>query len=207
MDYNYLISAITGYLFGCFQASYFVGILVNKIDIREHGSTNAGASNVTMVMGFKWGVVVAVLDILKGSAAVWLSQFLFPGQIEFAFIAGICAILGHIYPFFMKFQGGKGIATLIGMFLALNWQLGLIILGIQVVISLATDYVAAGSLVLYVALPVMVYYFDFSQLCILLSLLMMVIGIYKHIPNARRIKNGTEPKIRATLSKKKSKAD
>ena len=207
MDYNYLISAITGYLFGCFQASYFVGILVNKIDIREHGSTNAGASNVTMVMGFKWGVVVAVLDILKGSAAVWLSQFLFPGQIEFAFIAGICAILGHIYPFFMKFQGGKGIATLIGMFLALNWQLGLIILGIQVVISLATDYVAAGSLVLYVALPVMVYYFDFSQLCILLSLLMMVIGIYKHIPNAGRIKNGTEPKIRATLAKKKSKAD
>ena len=202
MDYNYIAGAVIGYLSGCLQSSYFVGRLVNKIDIREHGSTNAGASNVTMVMGAKWGVVVGILDILKGAAAVWITCYFFPGNTDYIFISGIFAILGHIYPFFLGFRGGKGIATLIGMFLALNWQLGLIFLAIQIILSLLTDYVAVGSVILYLSLPILVYYYHYSQLCVLFSALMLFIGMYKHIPNIQRIWKGTEPKIRSTLKKK-----
>ena len=101
MNSTFIISAVIGYLFGCIQASYFIGKFVRKIDIRKHGTTNAGASNVTMVMGFKWGLLAGLIDVLKASAAVWTVSAVYPNVQDAALIAGFFAVIGHIYPFFM----------------------------------------------------------------------------------------------------------
>ncbi len=202
MDFTLIISAIIGYLFGCIQTSFFIGKFVRKIDIRQHGTTNAGASNVTMVMGFKWGLFAGLIDVLKASAAVWTVNAIYPGSLDSALIAGFFAVMGHIYPFFMGFKGGKGIASLIGMYLAIDWRFGLIILGIQVIASLATDLVTVGSVLLYIALPFLTIYFGHPIFGIYISLILLMIGIYKHYPNIIRVIKKEEPRIRAVLFKK-----
>ncbi len=203
MEIQFIYSALIGYLFGCIQASYFIGKLIRKIDIREHGTANAGASNVTMVMGFKWGMVTGFVDVLKAMAAVWVVQVLYPASAESMFVAGTFAVLGHIYPFFLKFKGGKGIASLIGMFLAMDLEIGLWLLLIQVAVSLVTDYVAVGSLLLYISLPLFVYFSGYPPLGLVLSMVLTAIGLYKHYPNLTRIISRKEPRVRAVLWGKK----
>jgi len=203
MDIILVVSAIVGYLFGCIQASYFIGKFVRRIDIRQHGSTNSGASNVTMVMGLKWGLIAGFIDMLKASAAVWVVRAVYPGSDDALFIAGFFAVMGHIYPFFMGFRGGKGIASLIGMYLAVDWRFGLIILGIQVVASAVTDLVTTGSVILYLSLPFLTIYYGYSPTALYISLVLVVIGLYKHYPNMIRILKKEEPRIRAVLFKKK----
>lgn len=202
MNTALIISAVIGYLFGCIQASYFIGKFVRKIDIRKHGTTNAGASNVTMVMGFKWGLLAGLLDVLKASAAVWTVNVVFPNAQDAALIAGFFAVIGHIYPFFLGFKGGKGIASLIGMYLAYDWRIGLIILCIQVVASAITDLVTVGSVLLYISLPILTIYYGYSTLGLYISIILIVIGIYKHYPNIIRVIKKEEPHIRAVLLKK-----
>ncbi len=203
MDIILVVSAIVGYLFGCIQASYFIGKFVRRIDIRQHGSTNSGASNVTMIMGLKWGLIAGFIDMLKASAAVWVVRAVYPGSDDALFIAGFFAVMGHIYPFFMGFRGGKGIASLIGMYLAVDWRFGLIILGIQVVASAVTDLVTTGSVILYLSLPFLTIYYGYSPTALYISLVLVVIGLYKHYPNMIRILKKEEPRIRAVLFKKK----
>jgi len=111
--------------------------------------------------------------------------------------------MGHIYPFFMGFRGGKGIASLIGMYLAVDWRFGLIILGIQVVASAVTDLVTTGSVILYLSLPFLTIYYGYSPTALYISLVLVVIGLYKHYPNMIRILKKEEPRIRAVLFKKK----
>lgn len=202
MNTALIISAVIGYLFGCIQASYFIGKFVRKIDIRKHGTTNAGASNVTMVMGFKWGLLAGLLDVLKASAAVWTVNVVFPNAQDASLIAGFFAVIGHIYPFFLGFKGGKGIASLIGMYLAYDWRIGLIILCIQVVASAITDLVTVGSVLLYISLPILTIYYGYSTLGLYISIILIVIGIYKHYPNIIRVIKKEEPHIRAVLLKK-----
>jgi len=196
---QYTSSAIIGYFLGCIQASYLIGRFTHNIDIREHGSTNAGASNVTIVLGLKWGFVTFLIDFLKAIIAVLITRFLFPDNTTAIFLSGTFAVLGHIFPVFLGFRGGKGIASLLGMYLAFDWRIGLIIAAIQVIISLITDYVAVGSIVLYLILPVLVYYFGYSTEIIVITILLMILGLYKHYPNIQKIKGGKERGIKSVL--------
>ncbi len=146
MLYQIIIALLVGYLFGSIQPAYFLSKLVAKTDIREHGSGNAGASNITAIMGWKYGFIVAFIDVLKAMLAVLLIKWIYPHSPDLAYLAGIMAIIGHLFPFYMNFRGGKGVAALVGMMLGINWKLGILFMFLVALPALLADYIVAGSL-------------------------------------------------------------
>jgi len=135
-----IIAILIGYAFGCIQSAYFFSKIVGKMDIREHGSGNAGASNITTIMGVKFGFIVGLVDVLKGIFAVLVVKWIYPDSPDLAYLSGIMAILGHIFPFYLKFRGGKGVATLVGMMFGLNWKLGILFALLVALPALLADY-------------------------------------------------------------------
>ena len=150
---DFMVSVLIGYTFGCFQTAYIVGRLAGKIDIREHGSNNAGASNVTTVMGWKFGFLTAILDILKAIVAVLLVARIFPGNQDLVFVTGAGVIIGHVFPVFLKFRGGKGMASLIGMFLVIDFKIGVLMMASIAIITLVTNYISFGTLTVFSVVP------------------------------------------------------
>jgi glycerol-3-phosphate acyltransferase PlsY len=184
---QYLIASLIGYLFGCFQTAYIIGKFKQNIDIRLFGTNNAGASNVTRVLGWKYGIITAVFDILKGTAAVILVGALFPENTVLLFIAGAFVVVGHIYPVFLGFKGGKGTASLIGISIAINIKIAIIIVLALVIITILTDYIALGSLAMYTLLPILALFYKYQFSCIIIVSLLCLIGYYKHTINIKRM--------------------
>lgn len=199
--FNFLISALIGYFCGCFQTAYLVGKYFKKIDIRQHGSNNAGASNVTTVMGWKYGVITALIDITKAVLAIMLVEFLFPDSKDLVFVAGAAVILGHIFPVFLKFRGGKGLASLVGMLLAVDIKIALFIMAAIAVITLVTDYIAVGSLTAYSIVPLFTFLSDYPTFCTMISLMLVVLAFYKHHINIKRILRKEETGLRSIFKK------
>jgi glycerol-3-phosphate acyltransferase PlsY len=197
-----VFSSLIGYLLGCIQAAYLLSKTVGKIDIREHGSGNAGASNITSVMGLKYGAIVGVVDVLKGILAVLIVKSIYPDSPDLAFLAGLMAILGHIFPFFLKFRGGKGVATLIGMMIGINWKMGLLFVVLVAAPALISDYIAVGSLTAFLGLPIMASVNRYPLVLILLSVLISLLSFFLHRHNIQRIIKMEELKISSTLKKK-----
>lgn len=200
---NYIITAVIGYLLGNIQSAFFLGKWIQKVDIREHGTSNIGASNATVVLGKKLGFITLLADILKAVAAVLITRYYFPEYADLPFWAGSWAVIGHIFPFFLKFKGGKGVASLLGMLIVVNWQIGLIAAAVLIIITLLTNYIAIGAIVLYLSLPVLLLLYEYSLVPILLALFLLLVGFFKHYSNFIRIKNGTELKVLQTLSGKR----
>ena len=202
-------SLFIGYLFGCFQTSYFISRIVSKKDIREIGSGNAGASNVISELGWKYGILTGVADVFKAFIPVQLVLYIFPGafqQINFMALAGTGAVLGHIYPFFLDFRGGKGVACYIGMLLAINWQIGIAVIIGLIIITIITDYVSVGSISLYIIIPILAYLSgDYSIIVIRCAVVLFIVGMIKHWINVQRIMNGTETGLRFVFKKNKTK--
>jgi glycerol-3-phosphate acyltransferase PlsY len=196
-----LISALVGYVFGCIQSAYLVGRVFGQIDIREHGSGNAGASNVTTIMGIRYGVIVGVIDILKGTAAVLAVKALYPGIPDLWFLGGVMAVLGHIFPVLMKFRGGKGVATIVGMAFGLNWKLGLIFFLLVAVPALLADYIIAGSLTAFIALPIAAYLSGYSLLMVVIGFGMTALGFYLHRENIQRVLKKEELRVSSVYKK------
>ena len=124
----FFFTILIGYLLGCFQASYFISKYFHGFDIRNKGTGNAGASNVVATLGWKTGFITAVIDVLKASTAVWIINALFPESTNLIFLkylAGCSAVIGHIFPFFMNFKGGKGLASFMGLLFGINPILGI----------------------------------------------------------------------------------
>lgn len=193
---NYLISIFIGYLFGCSSMSFYLSKL-HGVDIRSHGSKNLGASNTMILMGWKAGILVALHDILKAALAVILSQMLFPDIPFIGAVAGVASVFGHIFPFYLKFKGGKGFASYIGMTLALNWKFALILIMIVALITLITDYIVIGTFTTIASVPL---YMGFSNQSYVLSLILLIgtaIILYKHRENIVKLKNGTEIGLRS----------
>jgi acyl phosphate:glycerol-3-phosphate acyltransferase len=186
------IALFIGYIFGCLQTPYLIVKFVKRVDIREYGSKNAGASNATRILGFKFGILIGIVDILKAVAAVLLTNYLYNGDLTAMFTAGTACMIGHIYPVFLRFKGGKGVATTIGTLLAINYPLGLAAILVLLIITIITNYVALGSLTLYVLLPVALYYLRYSWSVIAFGIFMGALGIYKHRGNISRVLSGTE---------------
>ncbi len=166
------------------------------MDIRTKGSGNAGASNVTITLGWRWGILVAAMDIAKAWIAVVLCRTLFPGVLSAGAAAGIFCILGHIFPFYLGFRGGKGFASYIGMMLALNWRITLVLVAATVVITVVTDYIALATLATSWAFPVWQWYAGSPALELVLLGLLAVIIFWKHRENLRRIRRGEETGLR-----------
>lgn len=199
-----LISALIGYVFGCFQTAYLVGKYAKKIDIRKHGSNNAGASNVTQVLGWKFGVITAVSDILKAALAVFLVSYIYPGSETLLFIAGSAAILGHNYPINLGLKGGKGTASFIGMMMGIDFKIALASAVAIVLVTIITDYIAIGTFAMYGTALILIIFTGYNPISIAIILILFILCIYKHMPNIKRILNGTEKGLRETAKKKQA---
>lgn len=189
---DYIIFGIIAYLLGSIPFALVVGKLGYKIDVREHGSGNLGATNAFRVLGTKAGSIVVSGDILKGTIAAALPQ-LFDANV-YPLIIGIIAVLGHTYPIFAKFKGGKAVATSGGMILGINPIL-FIIMVVTFLISLyLTKYVSLSSMITGIVALIASLFFNDIGLSIVI-LLLTIFVTYRHRENIKRIKNGTEPKI------------
>ena len=192
---EYLVSIAAGYLAGSLNFAYFIGRL-NHIDIRDKGSGNAGASNILAVFGWKAGILTVLFDIFKAFLVIWLIGRLFPESQSLKVIAGCCAVLGHIFPFYMQFRGGKGFASLIGTILALDFRFALIVVAAVVIITLITDHIVIAALLASAATPVYFYVIKYSAVSILCLGIIAVIILYKHKINIMRLLKGEEIGLR-----------
>lgn len=193
----YMITVLMGYLLGCSNMAVYIAKL-KKVDLRSGGSGNPGASNATILMGWGAGVAVAVHDIGKAYLAVLLAKLLFPQVYGIAEIAGVACVLGHIFPFYLKFKGGKGFASYVGMTLALNWKFALIVIAAVAIVTLVTDYLVLGTFTTIVAVPA---YIGISNKSWLLAAILCVgtaVIFFKHRENIVRLIQGTEIGLRST---------
>ncbi|NLY85180.1 MAG: glycerol-3-phosphate 1-O-acyltransferase PlsY [Tissierellia bacterium] len=147
-----VITILLSYLLGCFSSAYVLGKLTKNIDIREYGSGNAGATNALRVLGKKLGALTFLLDILKGILAVVIGKYLL--GLDGGLLASIFVVLGHNFPVFLNFKGGKGVATSLGVLMILNWKIGLVCLIVGVTVIILTRYVSLGSILASITGPI-----------------------------------------------------
>lgn len=206
------ILVIVAYLIGSIPFSYILGKTVKKKDIRKAGSGNIGTTNAYRVLGKTIGTIVLIFDTLKGGLIVFLVQKnVFPAEwgLLHPMIYGFASVLGHVFPIWLKFKGGKGVATSFGLILGYSPLLALAILPVFIVIELFTRYVSVASVVttivaLYAGMGV---YFGekyphYDLTFVLICFLMVVLIFYKHKDNFHRIRQGVENKIKLDLSDK-----
>lgn len=206
-----ILILIFGYFIGCIHGSNIAHML-SGVNLKQSGFGNAGASNATLSLGWKYGILVALVDIGKGIFAILLCNFLlnkFVDLLEWQhtlllYITGGMVILGHNFPIHMNFRGGKGTASLIGIFIALNWKIGLIALLVLVLTSLITNYLIIGVFVFYAMFIISALFIETSIWPFIVTIVLLCISLYLHMENFQRIRLGTEPKIRDTFKKKKS---
>lgn len=193
---KYLFVIILPYIIGCFSSAYIIGKAFKKIDIRNFGSGNVGSTNALRVMGAKLGIFTFLLDILKGVVAVYVGRFIL-GEIG-GLIAGLSVVVGHNWPVFIGFKGGKGVATSIAVLLTLFGIVVFIPLIITLIIILISKYVSLGSLSFLVLTPIVYWIIakPFDIRYFLLSLALAMLGIIRHKENIKRLINGNESKIK-----------
>ena len=192
---QYLFIALIGYGLGCSNMAVYLAAL-KGVDLRAGGSGKPGASNAMILMGWKAGVIVGLHDIGKAVAAVLVCELLFPAAPLAGAVGGVACVLGHMFPFYLRFHGGKGFASYLGMALALNWRAALVIFLAVVIITLVTDYVVIGTMTTVVSFPIYSALTGSHLTALLLSLVSLVI-IYKHRMNLVRIRRGTEIGLRS----------
>ena len=188
---EFFFCLLIGYLIGAFSPSYIIGML-SGFDIRKRGSGNAGASNVIILKGKKIGAFCAILDIAKACLALWITGKLFP-NFTYAFpVTGASCILGHIFPFYMKFKGGKGLACLGGVVLMTDVRLFLVMISVELVVVLIVNYLCVVPMSASVAYAVIYGVMKQDVLAACIFMVAAVVMFFKHMDNLKRIKNGTE---------------
>ena len=205
-----ILSLLGAYLLGSIPSAVWIGKFFYKIDVREYGSGNAGATNTFRVLGKKAGIPVLLIDTLKGFAAVslaYLSKYE-PGSNQFInlqLVLGIASLVGHIFPIFASFRGGKGIATLLGIILAVHTSAALISIGIFIVVLLISSYVSLGSMIAAVAFPVIVIVVFQTKVpsLIIFSILIAIMVLITHQKNIERLLRREESKAKIIKKKKK----
>lgn len=199
----YLITIIIGYLIGSLNFSIIIGKLFYKTDVREHGSKNAGATNTLRTLGTVPGLVVFVLDTLKAVIAFLIVSLIPYGMPVSGYLAAAAASLGHNYPVFFGFKGGKGVTVSLGMLFCFSPVVGILTLGVGVLVIFFTRYVSLGSMLATLVSPLFTIFFfkgECKPLVFTLNLLLAVQIILRHKSNIRKLLNGNESKI--SFSKK-----
>lgn len=206
----YIIMAIIAYLIGSINFSVIISKKVAGFDVREKGSGNAGTTNMLRAVGKKAAAVTLICDVLKGVVAIGIAIIL--GNIVkdinrelLIQVAGIAVVLGHTFPVFFGFKGGKGVATSLGILLLSNWQIGLICLVFGIVLIVLTRMVSLGSCAAAVLFPVLTLFINEHYTVLtdgksgstyfIYSVILAVIVLYNHRSNIKRILSGTENKI------------
>lgn len=187
----YLAAVFMGYLLGSSNPAYLVAKM-KKVDIRANGSGNLGASNALTLLGWRAGVFVALFDIMKGAAVVLAAQWFFSGFPYVGAAAGVAAVIGHIFPVYLKFKGGKGFAAFVGMMIALDWKLAALIVVLLLVVTLVTDYIVCGTVSTVLSFPALTALLRQNLIGALVVCIAAAVILLKHRENYVRIWNGTE---------------
>jgi len=201
---------ILAYFLGSIPTSIWIGRSFYGIDIRQHGSGNAGSTNAMRILGWKAGLIVLIVDMFKGWLAVnliHLTQFYIPetgSYITFQLMLSVAAILGHIFPVYVGFKGGKGVATLFGLVLAINPEPTLICTGIFVVTLLLSKYVSLSSMTAGFTFPFIVIFVfkETTMSLVIFSLIIAVLLLFTHQKNIERLLAHKEKKVNFLLSKR-----
>lgn len=202
---EYVIVIISCYIFGMINPALIIARIVKGIDIRDHNSKNPGTSNAALTLGMKYGVLVGVLDILKGLIPVIVLRIIFKENDIIWVVGGLSAIIGHVYPAVLKLRGGKGTATFGGVVMGLMPIPSLILLVFFFIVTYISDFIAIATLAVVIIVPVLMIFLDFHFVSILLIVLFSALSIYKHYPNFKRIIKGNELGLKHALKKPKEK--
>ena len=191
---NYILTLLISYFVGTISGSYIIGNLFLNKDIRKYGSGNAGTTNAMRVLGKKAGILTFLIDFLKGALVTLIIRRIFGD--EFVPLAILGAVIGHDFPFYMKFKGGKGVATTLGALALFNFPLTLICYIVWVLGTVLTKMVSVGSILFFVSI-IIVYSFmsNLAMSNILIIDIIALIGIIRHKDNIKRIIAGNENKI------------
>lgn len=206
----HILLLLAAYLLGSVPTAVWIGKFFYKIDVREYGSGNAGATNTFRVLGKKAGIPVLMIDVLKGFIAVnlaYISNYVPQSNqfINLELVLGIASLIGHIFPIFAQFRGGKGIATLLGIVLAVHLMGALIAIGIFILVLLISSYVSLSSMIAAVLFPVIVI-FVFKETVpslIIFSILIAIMVLITHQKNIERLLRKEESKAKIIKKKKK----
>ncbi|MDW7740147.1 MAG: glycerol-3-phosphate 1-O-acyltransferase PlsY [Bacillota bacterium] len=185
---------IAAYLLGSIPFGYLLAQIIGKTDIRAHGSGNIGATNVLRVMGWKAALPVFLLDFAKGFFAVLLARAV-SDQPAVYLSAGLLAMIGHSFPVFLRFKGGKAVATGVGAVVALSGWVAIILLALFVIIVALTRYVSLGSIIGALSTPLLFWLLGFDPLYILFGVIMAALIVGRHHENIGRLLKGHESKI------------
>ncbi|MCL6592827.1 MAG: glycerol-3-phosphate 1-O-acyltransferase PlsY [Alicyclobacillus sp.] len=189
------LSLLVAYLIGSVSTSTLLTRWVAGKDIRQFGSGNAGATNTLRVLGLRYALVVLAADILKGMVAVWLSQALTHGSVWAVYLSALAVMVGHNWPVFFGFRGGKGIATAIGTLALLMFPAAALAGAIGIVLVMVTRYVSLGALSFTILTPICAWLLHEPLSAILFATAVMVLSIYRHRKNIQRLARGQEPKV------------
>jgi glycerol-3-phosphate acyltransferase PlsY len=200
---NFLVFGCVAYLLGSIPTAIWVGKRFYGLDVREHGSKNAGATNTFRVLGKKPGIIVLTVDVLKGLLAVMLPQLILDSNLShnemmnIKIVASIMVILGHVFPLFAGFKGGKGVATSLGVIFALQPVAAFVCLGIFLAVFLAFHFVSLGAIITAISFPLLIT-FVFKEESISLIVFAFLIGVavvLTHKKNIKRLIDGCENKM------------
>lgn len=190
----YIVLAVFGYLIGSLNSAILVSKLFNK-DIRKEGSKNAGLTNVYRVLGGNAAVMVLMMDMLKGFISTGLGFLLIKGEVSGALVAGIFTVIGHIFPVFFGFKGGKGILLSLAVLLMTDWRIALIGLGVFLIIVIITRYVSLGSISAVALAPLLAWLFGHDLFFIIAMALLASLTIFMHRSNIKRLASRTESRF------------
>ena len=183
------------YLMGSIPSGFILGAWAG-LDVRKSGSGNVGATNVARVLGKRQGIYTLIADVAKGFIPVFITLQL-GGAVAIAALAGIAAFLGHLFPLFLRFQGGKGVATALGVFLALAPLATAILIVVFAVVVVASRIVSLSSMIAAAAAPAVFWYLSYGTALIASSAFLAAMIILRHRSNIERLLAGKEPKFRA----------
>lgn len=201
-NYTFIFGLALAYLLGAIPTSVWVGKIFYKIDIRQHGSGNAGGTNTVRILGWKAGIPVIIFDIFKGWFAVFFLSKMFPETSvlpgDYLLIAyGLIAVIGHVFPIYVGFKGGKGVGTLAGVGLALFPLALLAAFGVFLLVAIPTRYVSLGSIFAAISFPLfLIFVFhETSTPVLVLGIFASVFIIFTHRKNIERLYRGKENKF------------
>lgn len=212
IDHVQLILVAAAYLLGSIPSAVWIGKAFYGIDVRQHGSGNAGTTNTIRVLGLRAGIPVLLLDVVKGCFAVRLAYLLnYPPEgsnafVNFQLLLSLAAVIGHIFPVFAGFRGGKGVATLLGIVLAIHWQAALLTFLIFIIILLVSRYVSLSSIVAGISFPILVLVFFKSEApsMAVFSISISVLLLLTHQKNIERLLRRKESKTSLFRRRKKN---
>lgn len=191
---DYIIIFLISYFLGNFSSAFIFGKLIMKKDVRDYGSGNAGATNALRAFGIKVGIIAFIGDIFKGVMAVYIGRLINP-EIG-PYIAGLAVVIGHNWPFVLKFKGGKGVASTLGVMLMVSPTVSLICFAIGISIAFITRTVSLGSIIGLTIAPIVVIFIKpFNAGLLIFTIILATMSIYRHRSNIKRLIKGEENKL------------